>query len=63
VEDNIEQADDEYAFNWVIDQNWKMFATVLGICMPAYELRIPLISARFYAFYTEDFLYPLAREW
>jgi hypothetical protein len=60
---SVEQADNEFAFNWVIDTSWKMFTTVLGICMPAYEYQIPLISSKFYAFYTEDFFYPLAKEW
>jgi len=33
------------------------------MCMPSYEKRIPLITSRFYAFYTEDFINPLRETW
>lgn len=58
-----EKADLEYSFNWAVDMNWRIFATVLGICMPNYEKAIPLISARFYALYSQDFLHPLRQIW
>jgi len=63
IVENIEQADNEHSLNWAIDMNFFMFATVMGVCMPAYQNRIPLISARFYSLYTEDFLVPLSTEW
>ncbi len=65
VEDLVmqEKADQEFAFNWAIDMNWRIFATVLGVCMPKYEFKIPLISARFYALYSQDFLSPLRQIW
>lgn len=58
-----EQADSEYRYNWVIDMNWKMFVTVLGLCMPGYEQKIPLITSRFFSMYTESFLIPLRETW
>ncbi|CAL8126083.1 unnamed protein product [Orchesella dallaii] len=58
-----EKADYEYSFNWAIDMNWRIFATVLGYCMPHYEKSIPLISAQFYAMYSKHFLHPLRQIW
>ncbi|CAL8072203.1 unnamed protein product [Orchesella dallaii] len=58
-----EQADEEYSYNWAIDMNWKMFVTVMGICMSGYEKKIPLITSRFFSLYTEYFLIPLRETW
>jgi hypothetical protein len=58
-----EQADNEYSFNYVIDQSWKIFATVLGSCMPSHENAIPHLTTRFFALYTEDFLWPVLSDW
>jgi hypothetical protein len=58
-----EQAEKEFVFNWVMDMMWRLFGTTLGMCMPTYEDKIPLISSRFYAMFTEDFMYPLRETW
>lgn len=58
-----EQADFEYSFNWVLDVAWRIFATVLGACMPVREVAIPLVTARFYALFTDDFYMPLRQIW
>lgn len=59
----VEQADREYVFNWVVDTNWKMFATVLGSCIRSYSDKVPLMAAQFYSLYFEDFLHPVRQIW
>lgn len=59
----VEQADREYVFNWAIDTNWRMFATVLGSCIRSYSDKVPLMAAQFYSMYSEDFLHPVRQIW
>ncbi len=59
----IEEADNDFSFNWVIETHWKMFATVLGVCSPTSRVKQSVITSKLYTAYTDDFLKHLSKEW
>jgi hypothetical protein len=63
IEENIEQADQEFSFNWVIDYFWRIFGTILGACIAPNETESPGISKVFHNNFVTDFMKPLEVEW
>lgn len=56
----MEQADMEFSFNWVVDTNFRIFATVLGLCSTEFEGGL---AKKFYDGYTKGFLDPIRPIW
>lgn len=55
-----EQADMEFSFNWAVDTNFRIFATVLGLCSKELEGGL---AKKFYDGYTQGFLDPIRTIW
>lgn len=62
---NVEQAGKEFAFNWAVDMNFKVFSTVLGICLKKLESSSGgiTLAQKFYRGYSDDFLAPIRPIW